>query len=154
MTTGLRHAAALAALIACATPAHAGWETTHWDMPLEEAVAALDGAERNTPAVTEMVVYDGVTYAPLLKQARAVEGLDGEVTFLFDADATLQFVTFSPSDAVECDRLVDALTERHGATDATGFGSTAIYNWVEGEDIIRLTSSLEAAICNLSYGPA
>lgn len=155
MTIGIRRAAgALVALIALAAPAHADWEGTRWGMSPGDALAALDGATAYTPAASEQFDYGGVIYSPLVKLSHAMDGIEGQINLLFDAGETLQFVVFSPADISQCDTLGAALTERYGATEPTGFGSTAIYNWESGGDIIRFTNSADAGICNLSYGPA
>jgi len=152
MKTLLRHAVALAALFACALPALANWEGTQWGMSPDEALAALDGASSHSPDASEIFQYDGADYEPLVKLAHDIDGIPGEASLLFDADESLQFVTFSPEDITQCEALVGALTEAHGAVDSSGFGSTAIYNWMDGDTVIRLTSSADIRICNLSYG--
>ena len=153
MNSKLRAAAALAALIASAAPAHADWEGTTWGMSPEAALAALDGATPHTPDAAELFDYGGASYSPLVKLSHPLDGIEGDVSLLFDADEALQFVVFVPSDIADCDELSTALTQRHGATEATGFGSIAIYNWEENGDIIRFTNSVDSGICNLSYGP-
>lgn len=152
MKAHIRPILGLAAMLACATPALANWEGTQWGMSPDEALAALDGASSHSPDASETFQYDGANYEPLVKLAHAIEGIPGEAALLFNADESLQFVTFSPEDLTQCEVLVGALTEAHGAVDSSGFGSTAIYNWMDGDTVIRLTSSADIGICNLSYG--
>ena len=152
MKTVLRHVIALTALIACATPALASWEGTQWGMSPDEVQDVLDGARSHGPDASEIFQYDGSAYQPLVKLEHAIEGVPGEAALLFDADDSLQFVTFSPEDLTQCDALTEALKKAHGSVESSGFGSTAIYNWMDGSNVIRLTNSAEIGICNLSYG--
>lgn len=87
----------------------------------------------------------------MVKQARSIEGVPGEASFLFDADEALRFVVFSPDDTAQCDTLGEALLQRNGPAEPTGFGSTAIYNWDDEGDIVRFTNSADAGFCNLNY---
>lgn len=148
----LRHAIALTALIASASPALSDWEGTQWGMSPDEALAVLDGARSHSPDASEIFQYDGAAYEPLIKLAHVIEGVPGEAALLFGTDESLQFVTFSPEDLTQCDALTAAMMEVHGAVESSGFGSTAIYNWMDGSTIIRLTNSAEIGICNISYG--
>lgn len=152
MKSQIFYALTLAAMIACATPAHADWEGTQWGMSPDEALAVLDGAKKHSPEASEILEYDGASYKPLLQLDHLVEGIEGEASLLFDADERLQFVVFSPADRTRCDALTAALSKVYGAVVATGFGSTAIYNWVDANAVIRLTNSPDIEICNLSYG--
>jgi len=152
MKTVLCHAVILSALVACATPALANWEGTQWGLSPAEALEALEGASSHSPDASEIFQYDGAAYEPLVKLDHAVEGVPGEASLLFDEDESLQFVTFSPEDLTQCDALTAALTEAHGTVEPSGFGSTAIYNWMDGSTVIRLTKSADIGICNLSYG--
>ena len=152
MKSAIRHALALTALIACAAPALADWKGTQWGMSPEEAKDVLDGASSHTPDASEIFQYDGRAYQPLVKLEHVIAGVPGEAALLFDADESLQFVTFSPEDLTQCDALAAALMETHGTVESSGFGSTAIYNWKDGSTVIRLTNSGGIGICNLSYG--
>jgi hypothetical protein len=152
MKTVFRHAIALTALVACATPALADWEGTQWGMSPDEALAVLDGARSHSPDGSEIFQYDGSAFQPLVKLEHAIEGVPGEAALLFDADESLQFVTFSPEDLTQCDALTEALMDAYGSVESSGFGSTATYNWMDGGNVIRLTNSAEIGICNLSYG--
>lgn len=144
--------AALAALLACAAPAYADWEGTQWGMSPNETLAVLKSARSHSPAPSETFLYDGASYQPLVKLAHSTEGIEGEATLLFDTDGKLQFVVFMPGDLTQCDLLAAALGERHGDTEVTGFGSTSILNWIDGNNVIRLTNAADIGICNLSYG--
>lgn len=152
MKSHIRYILGLAALLACATPALAEWEGTQWGMSPDEALGVLDGAARHSPDASEIFQYDGSAYQPLVKLEHAIEGVPGEAALLFDASESLQFVTFSPEDLTQCDALTAALMEAHGTVESSGFGSTAIYNWMDGSTVIRLLNSAEIGICNLSYG--
>lgn len=152
MTSKISLAGALAAIIACTMPAHANWETTHWGMSPEEALAALDGASSHPIRVAELVEYGGNTYAPLVKLSDAIEGVEGEISLMFDADKALRFVSFNPSKVSNCDALSTALLRTHGPAETSGFGKTVIYNWQDNGDIVRFTNSKEAGFCALSYG--
>lgn len=152
MKAQFRFILGLAALLACATPAIAEWEGTQWGMSPDEALGVLDGAVRHSPDASEIFQYDGAAFEPLVKLEHVIKGVHGEASLLFDGDQRLQFVTFMPEDLAQCDALTETLTEAHGAVDSSGFGSTAIYNWMDGDTVIRLTSSADIGICNLSYG--
>lgn len=144
-------AAGIAALLLTSAPAMANWEETEWGMSPSAALAVLDSATSHTPSEAEKYDYDGTRYAPLVKQARTIEGVAGEAALLFDADEALSFVVFSPDDAAQCDALAEALLERHGPAEPTGFGATKIYNWADGGDVVRFTNSPDAGFCNLNY---
>jgi len=121
-------------------------------MSPDEAQEVLDGSSSHSPNASEVFQYDGSAYLPLVKLEHAIQGVPGEAALLFDADESLQFVTFSPLDLTQCDALTAALMEAHGTVESSGFGSTAIYNWMDGDTVIRLTNSADIKICNLSYG--
>nr|WP_314261609.1 hypothetical protein [uncultured Devosia sp.] len=150
MKTHIRPILGLAALLACATPALAEWEGTQWGMSPDEALAVLDGAVSHKPDASEIYEFAGARYEPLVRLDHSVGGIEGKALLLFDTDDALHSVVFTPEDLARCDDLTAALTEAHGAVESTGFGSTAIYNWVEG-DVIRHTNSPDIGICNLSY---
>lgn len=145
-------ATALALLGATIAPAFADWQGTQWGMSPQEALAVLDGANSYQPEASEVFQFDGASYQPLIKLAYRAEGIAGEASLLFDSEDALQFVVFSPEDITQCDALTSALAETYGAAEESGFGSTAIYNWADGETLIRLTNSSDIGICNLSYG--
>lgn len=152
MTYGMRNALALATLVACTAPALADWEDTQWGMSPDETLAVLDGASSHSPDASEIFLYDDVAYEPLVKLAHTSDGVAGEASLLFHADKKLHFVVFIPDDITQCDVLTSALTEAYGAVESSGFGSTAIYNWMDGNTVVRLTNSADIGICNLSYG--
>lgn len=154
MFAKMHYLGALTALLACVAPAHADWEGTHWGMAPDAALAALEGARSHAPTAADLYEYDGKQFSPLVKLPYALDGIGGQAALLFDADQSLQFVTFTPDDLTQCDALAAALGERHGASEESGFGSTAILNWIDGDDVIRLTNSTAIGICALSYGPA
>ncbi|WEJ34110.1 hypothetical protein [Devosia sp. SD17-2] len=143
--------ASIAILLAATAPALANWEGTEWGMSPTAALAALEGATSHIPTEAEQYDYDGSRYSPLVKQSRSIEGVAGEVTLLFDADDSLKFVVFNPDDTAQCDALGDALLERYGSAEPTGFGTTEIYNWEDNGDIVRFTNSPDAGFCNLNY---
>lgn len=143
--------AAIVITLVPTVPALAGWEDTEWGMSPTAAIDALEGATGHSPTEAEKYEYDGVKYSPLVKLDQSVEGIDGEVTLLFDADDSLTFVVFSPEAPAECEALGEALTQLHGQTEPTGFGSTEIYNWIHDGDVVRFTNSPEAGFCNLNY---
>lgn len=152
MKTAYRNVFALTAILALSVPAFADWEGTQWGMSPDEVLAKLDAASSHSPAASEIFEYDGAQYRPLVKLGHAIDGVEGEASLLFDANDTLRFVAFSPTDLAECDALATALSARHGEVKPTGFGATAIYNWEDGENVIRLTNSADIGICNLSFG--
>ncbi|MFN3500643.1 MAG: hypothetical protein ACK4ZJ_00135 [Allorhizobium sp.] len=143
---------AFAAPLAFAAPAYADWEGTKWGMSPNETLAVLNNASSHNPAPSEIFEYAGASYQPLVKLAHSTEGIEGEASLLFDTDGKLQFVVFMPGDLSQCDSLAAALRETHGAADVSGFGSTSILNWIDGENVIRLTNAAGIGICNLSYG--
>ncbi len=143
--------ASIAILLLASTPALANWEGTEWGMSPGAALAALEGATSHTPGEAEKYDYDGNRYSPLVKQARAIEGVAGEATLLFDANEALSFVVFSPDETAQCDALGDALLALYGPAEPTGFGSTEIYNWANQGDMVRFTNSPDAGFCNLNY---
>ncbi|KKB08665.1 hypothetical protein VE26_00810 [Devosia chinhatensis] len=137
-----------------AAPAQAEWEGTAWGMSPQETLAVLDTARSHKPAQSETFEYDGASYMPMVKMPYTVDGITGEAALLFDGSDSLQFVTFSPEDIGQCDALTEALKAQYGTGDESGFGATAIYNWADGDTIIRLTNSPSIGICALSYGAA
>lgn len=151
MKSVARCAIALAAFATCAAPAHASWDATQWGTSVKEALAAVEGARKHSPDASEIYEYGGVQYQPLVKADYTIGGVAGEVSLLFAADETLQFVVFSPVELTECDALTDALMTLYGTVEPTGFGSTAIYNWDDGETIVRHTNSVDIGICTLSF---
>lgn len=144
-------AAGIAFLLLASAPALANWEETEWGMSPGAALAVLDGATGHSPSEAEKYDYDGSRYSPLVKQPRTIEGVAGEATLLFDADEALSFVVFSPDDTAQCNGLGEALLERYGPAEPTGFGTTEIYNWTEEGDMVRFTNSPDAGFCNLNY---
>ncbi len=152
MKTAFRHSLPLMMIAALSASAHADWEGTQWGMSPDETLAVLDGASPHSPAASEIFEYDGAQYNPLVKAAHVIEGVEGEASLLFDGDEALYFVVFSPNDLAQCDALTTALSTLYGDVEPTGFGTTAIYNWESGENIIRLTNSVDIGICNLSFG--
>lgn len=144
-------AAATLTVMLAVPPVLAAWDVTHWGMTPDQALSALDGATKHAPTMTGDYTYDGVRYYPLVTQQREIETIAGQVVLLFDADDSLQFVVFTPDSVADCDKLEEALIARHGATEALGFGSTAIYNWEADGDIVRFTNSVDAGFCSLNY---
>lgn len=132
-------------------PALASWEGTEWDMSPSEVLAAVVRAREHSPASSEAFVYDGRSFAPLVKAEHEIAGIAGEAALLFDANEALRSVLFSPAQIDACATLGEALTDRHGAVETTGFGSTEIFNWEDTENTISFTSSADLGICNLSY---
>jgi hypothetical protein len=152
MKSLLRLAACLSLVAVPAMPAFAEWQGTQWGMSPDEALSLLDGASAHSPAASEIVQYGGVGYQPLVKLPHQANGIAGKASLLFDAQDKLQFVVFAPDDLQACDDLTAALQREYGAAEESGFGATAIYNWVDDHNVIRLTSSADIGMCNLSYG--
>lgn len=152
MNSAAPAAIALAILAYSVAPSHADWEGTQWGMSPGEALAVLDGAREHRPEAAEIYEFDGGRYEPLVKVGHTAGGVEGEASLLFDPDGALRFVMFSPDDVTRCDSLAAALVETYGDIEPSGFGATSIYNWVEGDNVVRLTSSAAIGICNLSFG--
>ena len=144
-------ASAFVLLIAATSPALANWDETQWGMSPEDALAALDGATSHAPDASEIYEDNGQKYAPLVKLSRPIEGIDGQVSLLFDGSDKLHFVLFNPDDITDCDALGAALSERYGEAEKTGAGGLAISTWAGDDNAVKLTNFPAAKICNLSY---
>ncbi len=151
MKSAIRYIMGVTALLACATPSLAEWESTQWGMSPDEAMGVLDGATSHSPDASEIYEFQDAKYEPLVSLDHTVGGIEGQALLLFDTDHALHSVLFTPANLAQCDDLTAALIEAHGAVEATGFGSTAIYNWADGNDVIRHTNSPGIGICNLNY---
>lgn len=152
MTPAIRPALALVFLAASVVSTHADWEGTQWGMSPEAALSVMEGAQAHQPAASEIFEFDGAKYDPLVITEHSIGGIAGEAALLFDSDKALQFVAFSPTNLTQCDALAQALAAIHGSTEPSGFGSTAIYNWDDGVNVVRLTNSFDIGICNLTWG--
>ena len=101
----------IAALIACAAPAHADWGTTHWGMTVDEVLAAHPGSAAVPPGKENpnnrllRLVWGSATLGDMAL---------GEYFYFDPATGVLALVRLEPKDKRQCRAWRDTIVARYG----------------------------------------